>query len=120
MAPPAAGGALLAVGLDDVDGDVAELGLVLASVVPAEDEVATAGEHDTHLGQRAAPVAVEGNDQVVGGGGRRQRLGHLGHHSLSTARTRGCGSASCTAPGWTPVFPLLRSLRWTRPGLVSR
>ena len=81
------------------------LPLVLTGVVPAEDEVTAAGEHDAHLGQGTAAVAVEGNDEVIGGRGRRQRLGHLAHHSLSTARTRGCGSASCTAPGWPLGFP---------------
>src|SRR5690349_5440229 len=40
---------LRAVGLDDVDGDVAELALVLTCMVAAEDEVAPAGENDSHL-----------------------------------------------------------------------
>src|SRR3712207_4354251 len=78
------------------------------SVMPAEDEIAAARKNDAHLGQGSTAVAVERDDEVIGGRGRRQRLGHLAHHSLSTARTRGCGSASCTAPGWPLVFPF----RW--------
>src|SRR4051794_26117010 len=96
---------LIAVRVDDVDGDVTELALVLASVVPAEDEITAAREHYADLGESSTAVAVERNDEVIGGRGRRQRRGHLAHHSLSTARTRGCGSASCTAPGWPLVFP---------------
>src|SRR5688500_12156132 len=71
------GDALLAVRVDDVDGDVAKLAFVLAGVVPAENEVTSARENNTHLGQCTTTVAVEGHDQVVGGRGRRQRLGHL-------------------------------------------
>src|SRR4051795_3866799 len=115
--PHSVGDARLAVGLDDVDGDVAELALVLTGVVPAEHEVTPTREDHAHLGQSTAAVAVEGDDEVIGGRGRRQRLGHLAHHSLSTARTRDCGSATCTAPGWPLVFPLPTP---SDPGLAER
>ena len=42
ISPRSGGDALLAVRVDDVDSDIAELALVLASVVPAEDEIAAA------------------------------------------------------------------------------
>src|SRR3954466_13927326 len=111
--------ALLALCVDDVDGDVTKLALVLASVVPAEDEIAAAREYHAHLGQGSTAVTVERNDEVIGGRGRRQRLGHLAHHSLSTARTRGCGSASCTAPGWPLVFPFRSPVTTDSPKEMS-
>jgi hypothetical protein len=76
---------LLTVSVNNVDRNIAELALVLTGVVPAEDEVTTARENDTNLGQCATTVTVEGHDQVVGGRGRRQRLGHLS--SLALYRT---------------------------------
>src|SRR3954452_14721741 len=68
---------LLAVRVDDVDRDIAQLRLVLASVVPAEDEVAATREHDPNHGERTIRVEVERNDEVIAGLLRRQRLGHL-------------------------------------------
>src|SRR5687768_3493416 len=119
ISPSSRSHALLAVCVDDVDRDVAQLALVLASVVPAEDEIAATRENDAHLGQCPTAVTVERNDEVIGGRGRRQRLGHLAHHSLSTARTRGCGSASCTAPGWPLMFPFLRPVTTDSPKEMS-
>src|SRR5688500_1506747 len=84
------GHVLLAVCVVDVDRDIAQLAHVFASVVPAEDEIAAARENDAHLGQGPTAVTVERNDEVIGGRGRRQRLGHLAHHSLSTARISDC------------------------------
>ena len=82
IAPRSGGDALLAVGVDDVDGDVTELALVLTGVVPAEDEVAPA---------RRAPLAPWPEHRSGRSG--RERRGHRWAGSSSASGSSGSSLA---------------------------